>query len=188
MLFMLMLLISTMQSKLNLSTCVRWWSQTVSSGYLVHCPSFVWWIFFLQDSTRTRNLSRNLQRGMMPSWLWSNKFLIYLALVYPKVLSIYGFSPSTSGMLTGLFFLSGKFPTPISHSEDLSNKLTKVRSTIKFQLKKALCLDVLRMPPWASLSIVGCHCEHLNISIDITVICACARGLLVGGLEVDVNR
>lgn len=38
--------------------------------------------------------------------------------------------------------LAGKFPTPISHSEDLSNKLTEVRSTIKFQLKKVLCLGV----------------------------------------------
>lgn len=38
--------------------------------------------------------------------------------------------------------LAGKFPTPISHSEDLTNKLTEVRSTIKFQLKKVLCLGV----------------------------------------------
>jgi large subunit ribosomal protein L10Ae len=37
---------------------------------------------------------------------------------------------------------AGKFPTPISHSEDLSNKLIEVRSTIKFQLKKVLCLGV----------------------------------------------
>jgi len=37
---------------------------------------------------------------------------------------------------------AGKFPTPISHAEDLSNKLTEVRSTIKFQLKKVLCLGV----------------------------------------------
>lgn len=37
---------------------------------------------------------------------------------------------------------AGKFPTPLSHAEDLSNKLTEVRSTIKFQLKKVLCLGV----------------------------------------------
>ncbi|KAJ3010613.1 hypothetical protein NUW54_g2426 [Trametes sanguinea] len=37
---------------------------------------------------------------------------------------------------------AGKFPTPVSHSEDLNNKLTEVRSTIKFQLKKVLCLGV----------------------------------------------
>jgi len=33
---------------------------------------------------------------------------------------------------------AGNFPTPISHSEYLSEKLTEVRSTIKFQFKKAL--------------------------------------------------
>ena len=37
---------------------------------------------------------------------------------------------------------AGKFPTPVSHAEDLQNKLTEVRSTIKFQLKKVLCLGV----------------------------------------------
>ena len=37
---------------------------------------------------------------------------------------------------------AGKFPTPVSHAEDLSNKLNEVRSTIKFQLKKVLCLGV----------------------------------------------
>ena len=37
---------------------------------------------------------------------------------------------------------AGKFPTPVAHAEDLSNKITEVRSTIKFQLKKVLCLGV----------------------------------------------
>merc|ERR1712072_746067 len=34
---------------------------------------------------------------------------------------------------------AGKFPTPVSHNEDLANKVTEVKSTIKFQLKKVLC-------------------------------------------------
>ena len=38
--------------------------------------------------------------------------------------------------------IAGKFPTPVSHAEDLVNKITEVRSTIKFQLKKVLCLGV----------------------------------------------
>ncbi|PVF95552.1 60S ribosomal protein l10a [Serendipita vermifera] len=37
---------------------------------------------------------------------------------------------------------AGKFPTPVGGSEDLNNKITEVRSTIKFQLKKVLCLAV----------------------------------------------
>ncbi|KAJ9100745.1 hypothetical protein QFC19_005484 [Naganishia cerealis] len=37
---------------------------------------------------------------------------------------------------------AGKFPTPVSHSDDLQKKTIEVRSTIKFQLKKVLCLAV----------------------------------------------
>ena len=37
---------------------------------------------------------------------------------------------------------AGKFPTPVSHSEDLARKINEVKSTIKFQLKKVLCLGV----------------------------------------------
>lgn len=37
---------------------------------------------------------------------------------------------------------AGKFPTPVSHSEDLHTKVNDVKSTVKFQLKKVLCLAV----------------------------------------------
>ena len=37
---------------------------------------------------------------------------------------------------------AGKFPTPVSHAEDLANKMNEVKSTIKFQLKKVLCMGV----------------------------------------------
>ncbi|KAL8420212.1 hypothetical protein RB594_003117 [Gaeumannomyces avenae] len=37
---------------------------------------------------------------------------------------------------------AGKFPTPVSHADDLSGKVTEVKSTIKFQLKKVLCMGV----------------------------------------------
>jgi large subunit ribosomal protein L10Ae len=37
---------------------------------------------------------------------------------------------------------AGKFPAPVSHAEDLGNKMNEVKSTIKFQLKKVLCMGV----------------------------------------------
>ncbi|VEL43754.1 unnamed protein product [Protopolystoma xenopodis] len=37
---------------------------------------------------------------------------------------------------------AGKFPTVVSHSEDLVSKVDDVKATIKFQLKKVLCLSV----------------------------------------------
>jgi large subunit ribosomal protein L10Ae len=35
---------------------------------------------------------------------------------------------------------AGKFPTVVAHNESLEDKIAEVRSTIKFQLKKVLCL------------------------------------------------
>ena len=35
---------------------------------------------------------------------------------------------------------AGKFPTLVQQQEDLSNKVDEIKATIKFQLKKALCL------------------------------------------------
>ena len=37
---------------------------------------------------------------------------------------------------------AGKFPTPISHGDDISAKIEEMKGTIKFQLKKVLCLGV----------------------------------------------
>ena len=37
---------------------------------------------------------------------------------------------------------AGKFPTPVSHIDDLAQKVAEVKSTIKFQLKKVLCMGV----------------------------------------------
>jgi len=37
---------------------------------------------------------------------------------------------------------AGKFPTLLSSSEDMQSKIDEVRSTIKFQMKKVMCLNV----------------------------------------------
>ncbi|VDK56683.1 unnamed protein product [Anisakis simplex] len=37
---------------------------------------------------------------------------------------------------------AGKFPTVVAHSEPLAGKIEEIRSTIKFQMKKVLCLSV----------------------------------------------
>ncbi|KAJ2717861.1 60S ribosomal protein L10A [Coemansia sp. Benny D115] len=37
---------------------------------------------------------------------------------------------------------AGKFPTPVSHTDDLTARANEIRSTIKFQLKKVLCMAV----------------------------------------------
>jgi large subunit ribosomal protein L10Ae len=37
---------------------------------------------------------------------------------------------------------AGKFPTPVGHNDSLIDKADEIRATIKFQLKKVLCLGV----------------------------------------------
>merc|ERR1719238_1117105 len=37
---------------------------------------------------------------------------------------------------------AGKFPTLITHSDNLENKIKDAKSNVKFQLKKVLCMDV----------------------------------------------
>ena len=76
---------------------------------------------------------------MMRSWPLrhlSSKFRVYSAPVSPRV----GLKSLASTCADES--VAGKFPTPVSPAEDLNNKLTEVRSTIKFQLKKVLCLGV----------------------------------------------
>merc|ERR1719447_2379446 len=37
---------------------------------------------------------------------------------------------------------AGKFPTMVQHADDLEKKVTEIRSQVKFQLKKVLCMGV----------------------------------------------
>ena len=37
---------------------------------------------------------------------------------------------------------AGKFPTPISHGDDMLAKVDEVKATVKFQLKKVLCMGL----------------------------------------------
>ncbi len=38
--------------------------------------------------------------------------------------------------------IAGKFPLPLKHSEDLADRLQEIKATVKFQLKKVLCIGV----------------------------------------------
>nr|ACD65163.1 putative 60S ribosomal protein RPL10A [Phoronis muelleri] len=57
---------------------------------------------------------------------------------------------------------AGKFPSTLTHSESMTSKIEDVRATIKFQMKKVLCLAVaignVEMPP-----------EHLVSNINMAI-------------------
>ncbi|EEF38532.1 60S ribosomal protein L10a, putative [Ricinus communis] len=44
--------------------------------------------------------------------------------------------------LTHLFGNAGKFPTLVNHQESLESKVNETKATVKFQLKKVLCMGV----------------------------------------------
>jgi ribosomal protein L1 len=68
-----------------------------------------------------------------------SKFLVSSDPVSPRVCSIINEIVKVH-MLTHI--TAGKFPTPVSHADDLSGRVNEVKSTIKFQLKKVLCMGV----------------------------------------------
>jgi len=57
---------------------------------------------------------------------------------------------------------AGKFPNPVSHADDLNAKMIEVKSTIKFQLKKVLCMGV-------AVGNVGMEQEQLIANIMLAI-------------------
>lgn len=57
---------------------------------------------------------------------------------------------------------AGKFPTLLTHSEDMATKVNDLKCTVKFQLKKVLCLGV-------AVGNVGQTPEQLQTNIQISV-------------------
>lgn len=57
---------------------------------------------------------------------------------------------------------AGKFPTAVSHQESLAGKIEDIRATIKFQMKKVLCLGV-------AVGNVGMSKENLQQNITLSI-------------------
>jgi len=57
---------------------------------------------------------------------------------------------------------AGKFPTAVQPTDDLEAKINEMRSTVKFQMKKVLCLN-------ASIGNVGMTPEQLTANINMAI-------------------
>jgi ribosomal protein L1 len=49
---------------------------------------------------------------------------------------------------------AGKFPTPLSHTENMEAKINELKGTIRFQMKKFV------VEPWTALVLRSCQGPH----------------------------
>jgi large subunit ribosomal protein L10Ae len=57
---------------------------------------------------------------------------------------------------------AGKFPTLVTHNDSLEAKITEIRSTVKYQLKKVLCMGV-------AVGNVGMADKELFVNIQMSI-------------------
>ena len=61
----------------------------------------------------------------------------------------------------------GKFPTVVTHNDDLLQKINETKSSVKFQMKKVLCLNV----PVARVDMTDQDIIR-NINISVNFLCS----------------
>jgi hypothetical protein len=59
-----------------------------------------------------------------------------------------------------LYFSAGKFPTLVTHQESLEIKVNEIKATVKFQLKKVLCMGI---------AVGNCDMEEKQIFQNVTM-------------------
>ena len=78
----------------------------------------------------------------MKKWNKNKKIIKNFAKKYDAFLSSESLIKQIPRLLGPGLNKAGKFPTLVTHTESLTSKADEVRSTIKFQLKKVLCMGV----------------------------------------------
>jgi len=78
----------------------------------------------------------------MKKWNKNKKIIKNFAKKYDAFLASEALIKQIPRLLGPGLTKAGKFPTLVTHSESLTQKAEEVRSTIKFQLKKVLCMGV----------------------------------------------
>merc|ERR1711935_1158758 len=72
----------------------------------------------------------------------NKKLVKRLARTYDAFLASQALIPQIPRLLGPGLNKAGKFPTLIQHSDNLDTKVTEIRSQVKFQLRKVLCMGV----------------------------------------------
>lgn len=56
----------------------------------------------------------------------------------------------------------GKFPSPVTHDQGIANRVAEIQHTVKFQLKKVLCLGT-------AVGHVELKPEELNANLTLSI-------------------
>merc|ERR1712139_434904 len=72
----------------------------------------------------------------------NKKLVKKLAAQYDAFLASQVLIPQIPRLLGPGLNKAGKFPTLVTHGDNLENKVNDIRSNVKFQLKKVLCMGV----------------------------------------------
>merc|ERR1719201_1975134 len=72
----------------------------------------------------------------------NKKLVKKLAQSYDAFLASQALIPQIPRLLGPGLNKAGKFPTLVTHGDNLETKVTETRSVVKFQLKKVLCMGV----------------------------------------------
>lgn len=105
----------------------------------------------------------------------NKKLVKKLARTFDAFLASQALIPQIPRLLGPGLNKAGKFPTLCTSSEQLDDKANDIRSTVKFQLKKVLCL--------------GCAVAHVNMTPDeIRANCLMSINFLVSLLKKNWNN
>ncbi|PVU96980.1 hypothetical protein BB559_002169 [Furculomyces boomerangus] len=118
-------------------------SGTVRLPYIPRPQMSVWLLGDAHDADKAKNLGIPVQTVEDLKKLNKNKKLVKkLAASADAFLASESLIKQIPRLLGPGLHKAGKFPTPVTHNDDLAAKADELRSTIKFQLKKVLCLAV----------------------------------------------
>lgn len=92
----------------------------------------------------------------------NKKLVKKLARSYDAFLASQSLMPQIPKLLGPGLTKAGKFPTLITHSEKMEDRIVEVKSSIKFQLKKVLCMGV-------AVGNMGMPDEHLRVNTTMAI-------------------
>ncbi|PVU92521.1 hypothetical protein BB561_003760 [Smittium simulii] len=118
-------------------------SGTVKLPYIPRPQMSVWILADAHDADKAKAINIPVQTVEDLKKLNKNKKLVKkLAASADAFLASESLIKQIPRLLGPGLHKAGKFPTPITHADDIGARVDEIKATVKFQLKKVLCLAV----------------------------------------------